>query len=172
MYFLEVKNSLQILCKQILCNHLSYHSALPEWASLLFLQYSDHLATGRCFNIDSVTMFWCHSGLCHWFVQQHFSTGREMEEMWVPVLYLDGAIHLSNLPRKSKGLRSGAWGCLCTWSIWVQDWVNSEKNGMGTARIYPSPKGIGEWKQTEKLNGSLYRRGLELEEWTYKMGIL
>lgn len=64
-------------------------------------------------------------GLCHCFVQQHFSAGREMEEMPVPVLYLDGGRHLSDLPRKSKGVHKGTWGCLCTWSIWVQHWVNS-----------------------------------------------
>lgn len=150
-----VKDSLQTLW-----NHLPYHSR----ASLLFLQYYDHSATGRCFNIDSVTMFWCQSGLCHCSVQEHISTGREMEEVRVPVLYLDGARHLSNLTRKSKGVRRGPWGCLCTWSIWVQHWVNSEKKGMGTASIYPSPKGTGQWKQTEKRNGSLYGRGLEFEE--------
>lgn len=52
MNHLEVKDLLQALC-----NHLPYYPALPGWPSLPFLQYVDHLATCRCFNIDSVTMF-------------------------------------------------------------------------------------------------------------------
>lgn len=46
------------------------------------------------------------------------------------------------------------------------------KKRMGTASIYPSPKGTGQWKQTEKHNGSLYGTGLELEEWPYRAGLL